>query len=95
MANITKHDTEKEGEGHHCENSRIDFLIVGYTIGINDLLEDPSNIISAEQRRWLDAMIMNNLELRNLDISVLLLDSFNLSHGGFIVKLGDPAKSDV
>jgi len=95
VTNITEHDTEQEREGHYCENSRIDFLIVRDTISVYDLLEDPGDIVSSEKRRWLNTMIMDYLKLRDLNVSVLGFDPFNLSHCCFIVKIGNPAEANI
>ena len=95
VPDVTEHDTEEEREGHHCEYSRIDLLVVRYAISVNDLLEDPGDIVRAEQRRRLDAVIMHDLELWDLDVTVLCLDTLDLSHCHFIVKVGDPAEANV
>lgn len=39
VSNITEHDTEQEGENGDCVQGRVDFLISGNTISVNDFLE--------------------------------------------------------
>lgn len=95
MTNITEHNTEKERESHHCENCRIDFLVVRNTICIDNLLEDPCHIIVSEKGRRLDSMITDNLKLRDLDVSVFILNSLDLSHDSRVVKIRDPAEPNV
>jgi len=52
MANIAKHDTEKEGECDSCEYSRIDLLVARYTIGVSNFLSDHSVAICIERCWW-------------------------------------------
>lgn len=47
MANIAKHHSEKEGEGHNGEETRIDFTVAGNTVSINDTLETFSEFVCA------------------------------------------------
>jgi hypothetical protein len=46
MEDITKHNTEEEGEGNDSKDGRIDFLILRNTIGIDYFLERPCEGIS-------------------------------------------------
>ena len=39
MTEVTEHDGEQEREGDNCVKARIDFLILGSTIGVDDSLE--------------------------------------------------------
>jgi hypothetical protein len=45
MAHITKHHSEEEGESDACEDGRVNFLVHGDTIGVNNFLETIGEII--------------------------------------------------
>lgn len=51
MTVVTKHDTEHEWEGHHCEAGRIGLLVAGNTVGVGELLEEPSHVVKFEVSR--------------------------------------------
>lgn len=61
MPNITKHDSEKEGESDDGEETRIDFLIGGDTIGIDDALETLSELVGTMEG-WGSLRCRNLLE---------------------------------
>lgn len=48
MSNISEHNTELKREHTNTENTRVDFLISGHTIGVNDVLESSSEFIGFE-----------------------------------------------
>ena len=49
MNDITKHDTKLEGEGNNGEDSRVDFFVVGYAIGVHNFLESPGEFIGVKE----------------------------------------------
>ena len=49
MHDITKHDSEKEWEGHTCKDCGINLLVTRNTIGINNLLEYACELVSLEE----------------------------------------------
>ena len=52
MTNITKHDSEQEGEDGNGKESRVDLLVSWNTVSVNDLLEGSSEVISFEVSWW-------------------------------------------
>jgi hypothetical protein len=48
MADIAKHDSEEEGEYLNCKDSGVDFLVTGYSVGIDDLLEGGCELVDFE-----------------------------------------------
>lgn len=53
VAEITKHDGEQEGEGNNNGNGRVDFLVSGGTIGVDDGLECFGKLVGLEISRRL------------------------------------------
>lgn len=51
MANIAKHDSEHEREEHHSKETRVYLLIARDTVGVDNLLEWPSELIDLEVGR--------------------------------------------
>lgn len=58
MANISEHHTEQEGECYDREDCRVDFLVHRYTIGVDDFLEDVSEIICLYVCGRLNGMVL-------------------------------------
>ena len=48
MTDITKHHSKQEGEGHDGEDSRVDLLEHGDSVGIHNFLEGKCEIISLD-----------------------------------------------
>jgi hypothetical protein len=48
MPDITEHHSKEEREGHDREEAGIDFFVARYTIGVDDLLVCPVEIIKSE-----------------------------------------------
>jgi hypothetical protein len=65
MTHITEHDTEQEGESHTGKYSRVNFLVHGNTISVNDFLEGPCELISFKVSRRLDSMVTKSLIVRS------------------------------
>jgi hypothetical protein len=63
MADISKHNTEQEGEGHNCEHSRVDFLVHRDTVGINNLLEDLCKSICFDISWGNDSVVLKSFEV--------------------------------
>lgn len=47
VAEIAKHDGEQEGERDDCKQPRVDFAIIGNTVGIHDSLEAFGKLVGA------------------------------------------------
>lgn len=56
MADVAKHDSEGSGERGHCENRRIEFLVSGDSVGVDDLLEGLEDLIAEEGRGDSDSL---------------------------------------
>lgn len=52
VANVAKHNTEKERESYNRKNCRVYFFMHRYAIGINDFLEDICEIVCFDKSRW-------------------------------------------
>ena len=52
MTNITKHDSEQEGEDGNGKEGRINLLVSWNTVSVNNLLEGSSEVISFEVSWW-------------------------------------------
>ena len=57
MANISEHNTEKEGECNTSENCWINFFVGRHTISVHDLLEYSCELVHSEQAWRSYAMI--------------------------------------
>lgn len=71
MSHISEHHTKQEGKGNACEHARVHFFVVGNTIGVDDLLEDISELIHSEQTWRLDSMTNNWTESWFFQVFVL------------------------
>jgi hypothetical protein len=60
VTHISKHDTEQEGEGNYTKDWRVYFFVVGYTVGIDNFLEYPSELIHSEETRRLNSMALHH-----------------------------------
>ena len=52
MTNVSEHDSKQEWEGHTCEETWVNFLVIWDTVCVNDLLESICELVSSEQG-WL------------------------------------------
>jgi hypothetical protein len=52
MTNVTKHDSEEEGESDDCKESRIDFLVGSDTVRVDDSLESRGELVGRVECRW-------------------------------------------
>jgi hypothetical protein len=59
MPNISKHNTEEEGEGDTGETGWIHFLVIWHTIGINNLLENGCELICFEHSRRFHSVLVD------------------------------------
>lgn len=50
MPNVSEHNTEEEREGDARKESRVNLLVARDTVGVNDFLESPSEIVQLEVR---------------------------------------------
>lgn len=48
MSYVPKHDSEEKGKRDDCEESRVELLVVGRAISINNLLEPCGEFIRVE-----------------------------------------------
>ena len=71
MTNITKHDTEKEGESNHIESGWIDFFVARSTIGDNDLVESELEFIQLKVSWWGYFVICHLSDLYNTTINLI------------------------
>lgn len=51
VTEITKHDGEQEGESNNCGQTRVDFGVLGSTVGVDDGLETKSESVGLVVRR--------------------------------------------
>jgi hypothetical protein len=77
MTNISKHNTEEEGESNAGKHTWVDFFVGWHTIGVHNFLEYGSELIKPEQTRRSDSMVIDNLEGRNIYVLVSFLNVFN------------------
>ena len=63
MSHISKHDTKEEGERNTSEDSGVNFLVHGDTIGVDNLLESPSEVIVFYVSGWLDCVVTESLKV--------------------------------
>lgn len=74
MHDITKHDSEQEGEGDDGGDGRVEFLVIWSTISINNKLENINKIISLK-RRWLCHIYIGSIDLLKSQSHEILLVS--------------------
>ena len=48
MGDIPEHDPEEEGEGDDCEEGRVELLVVGRAVSVDDLLEPRGEFVGVE-----------------------------------------------
>lgn len=53
MPDVSKHDSEEEGEDRNSEKAGVDFLIPGNTVSVDDFLERGCEFVDFEIGRWL------------------------------------------
>lgn len=57
MANVSKHDTEQEGEGYRCKISWVYFFVSWYPIGVDNVLKDCCEIIGLNHCWWFNSSL--------------------------------------
>lgn len=95
MTYITKHDTEKEGEGYNGKDTWVYLFVGRNTICVNDFLEDPCDLVQAEMCWWFDPVVIDYLECRNLNIYVSILQLLYLLQNVLIVESWNPAEPKI
>ena len=78
MANVSEHDSILEGKGDDGEDRWVDFLVVGDTIGVDDVLEGGSELVGLDEGGRLDPMVVDQLHCRHLDVLVFIFDALDL-----------------
>lgn len=68
MTCVTKHDTEEEGEGDDGVQSWIGLSICRYAIGIDQILETPSEFVGPVESRWIFVCV-NDVQERRYGIA--------------------------
>lgn len=53
VSNVSKHDSEEEGEGDDRKESRIDLLIRRNTVRVDDGLESGGKLVRRVESRWI------------------------------------------
>lgn len=74
MHNITKHDSEKEGECNNGEQCWVNFLVLRNTISIDDFLEWPGYFIcfyKGWSNEGLLIEVFQEMNLGTIDVSFL------------------------
>ena len=51
VTHVTKHDAKEEREGDDCEETRIGFLVLSYTISLNNFLSRCCEVVGGEVSR--------------------------------------------
>lgn len=95
MADITKHDTEEEGEGYDRKDRRVYFFVVRHTICVHDLLEHVGDIILSKECRRFYIVLIDLNESGCLDVVVLALDLVDTHQHLLVVQSGNPAEACV
>lgn len=88
MTHISVHDTKQKWESNHGKDSRVDFFVHRNTIGINDLLEWHSKLVSLDMSGWLDGVVLVPLEVSCRVLSQHVPDLW-------LVLVGTPEVSNV
>ena len=51
MADVAEHDAEEKGEGDNCEEGGVGLHVIGYSVGLHDLLGRGCKSIGLEMSR--------------------------------------------
>ena len=63
MSHISKHDSKEEWESDTSKDRRIDLFVHWDTVGVNNLLEWPREVICLDVGRWCDIMSFEFLKI--------------------------------
>ena len=86
---------KRKGEGHDSEDRGVDLLVGGDAVRVDDLLEDPCDLVEAEQTRGPHRVVLDHLECGYLNVAVALLEPLDLSEYLLVVLAGYPAEAQV
>jgi hypothetical protein len=80
MGHISVHHSKEEWEGHASKDTWVHFFVIRHTIGIGNGLENKSELIGLEMRWRNDSMIFSLIDLRSINVPVLLNILYFLSN---------------
>lgn len=95
MTNITEHDAEQEGECNDCKNTWVNFLVGRNTVSVDDFLENPCDLIEPKETWRSYTVILDNFQCRDIDIAILIFETFNLTKNCLVIGIWDPAETEV
>jgi len=68
MTDITKHDSEEEGEGNDSKDTWVNFFVHWDTISVNDLLESGGEFIHLQISGRLNIVVLESLEVSGWEL---------------------------
>jgi len=66
VAHIAEHDTEEEWECYACIHGWVDFLVAWYTVSVDYLLEDCSELVRSEVCWGLELVVGDLFEVKTV-----------------------------